>query len=240
MMIETIVPSRVVASEAFDDPPEATLFREEELVVSQAVEKRRKEFTTARLCARRALARLGRPPAPILPGPRGEPQWPHGIVGSITHCAGYRGAVLGDVLQVSTVGIDAEPNEPLANGVLEAVSLPEERDHVAVLLREHPRVRWDRLLFCAKEAVYKSWFPLAHRWLDFEDAVITMHPGSGTFDARLLVTGPRLDGRRLSGFAGRWLVDRGLILTAIVVPAPAAAESAGSPTVPAAATLTKV
>lgn len=239
-MIEQIIPSCVVASEAFHDPPDATLFREEELVIRQAVDKRRKEFTTARLCARRALDRLGRPPAPILPGPRGEPQWPRGVVGSITHCTGYRAAVLGDGARVSTVGIDAEPNEPLANGVLEAVSLAEERDHVAGLLRDHPAIRWDRMLFCAKEAVYKSWFPLAKRWLDFDDAVITMRPDTGGFDARLLVTGPRVNGRRLTGFTGRWLVERDLILTAIVVPAPSVPDPGLVPEVPAVASLSPV
>ncbi|WP_327091554.1 4'-phosphopantetheinyl transferase superfamily protein [Nonomuraea sp. NBC_01738] len=217
-MIETILPDCVVAADLFHDPPEATLFPEEERVIEQAVEKRRKEFTTARVCARTALGKLGLPPSPVLPGLRGEPQWPSGVVGSITHCAGYRGAVLGESLSVTTVGIDAEPNEPLANGVLEAVSLPEERADLALLSARMPQVRWDRMLFSAKESVYKAWFPLAKRWLDFEDAVITFDPGEQTFSARLLVTGPRVGGKRLSVLHGRWLVSRGLILTAIVIP----------------------
>ncbi|KAB8196053.1 4'-phosphopantetheinyl transferase superfamily protein [Nonomuraea phyllanthi] len=217
-MIEAILPRCVVAADLFHDPPDATLFPEEEKVIEESVEKRRREFATARLCARTALGRLGLPPAPVLPGLRGEPQWPHGVVGSITHCAGYRGAVLGDATKVATVGIDAEPNDALANGVLEAVSLPEERAHLHRLSALHPHVSWDRMLFSAKESVYKAWYPLAKRWLDFEDAVITFQPATGTFSARLLVRGPRVDGRRLDSFSGRWLVDRGLIVTAIVIP----------------------
>jgi 4'-phosphopantetheinyl transferase EntD len=225
-MIEEILPADVVAVDTFDDPPDAMLLPEEEHIVAKAVEKRRREFTTARHCARAALARLGRPPAPILSGRLNEPQWPAGVVGTITHCAGYRGVVIAESSVVTTVGIDAEPNEPLANGVLESVALPDERVHVAELLEARPEIRWDRMLFCAKEAVYKAWFPLAKRWLDFEDAVVTLRPGpagvaTGTFDARLLVVGPRVGGRRLTGFSGRWLVDHGLILTAIVVPATA-------------------
>ncbi|MGC4746842.1 4'-phosphopantetheinyl transferase family protein [Micromonospora sp. DT201] len=104
------------------DPPDATLFPEEEKTVARAVDKRRQEFTTARWCARQAMARLGRPPMPVLPGPRGEPQWPDGLVGSITNCAGYRGAVLAKADVVTTVGIDAEPNEALPDGLLPAVS----------------------------------------------------------------------------------------------------------------------
>ena len=60
---------------------------------------------------------------------------------------------------------------------------------------------WDRLLFSTKESVYKAWFPLAERWLGFEDARVTIDRDRGSFAARLLVPGPRLDGRELSGFS---------------------------------------
>jgi 4'-phosphopantetheinyl transferase EntD len=220
-MIESILPATVAAVDTFVDPPEATLFLEEELLISKAVEKRRSEFTTGRWCAREAMIRLGRQPSAILPGTRGEPQWPAGLVGSITHCAGYRGAVVAESERISTVGIDAEPNGALPNGVLESVSLAEERDRMATLRRDHPEVHWDRLLFSAKESVYKAWFPLTERWLDFEDANIAIDPIAGTFTAQLRVNGPRVNSRPLTGFTGRWLVDNGLILTAIAVPAPA-------------------
>jgi 4'-phosphopantetheinyl transferase EntD len=80
-------------------------------------------------------------------------------------------------------------------------------------------VPWDRLLFCAKEAVYKAWFPLAGRWLGFEEAAITFAPDAGTFSARLLVPGPAVGGGPLDGFSGRWLARGGLLLAAIAVPA---------------------
>jgi 4'-phosphopantetheinyl transferase EntD len=78
-------------------------------------------------------------------------------------------------------------------------------------------VSWDRLLFCAKEAVYKAWFPLTGRWLGFEQAAVTVEPDAGTFTARLLEPDVALDGRRLAGFEGRWLARDGLVLTAIAV-----------------------
>jgi 4'-phosphopantetheinyl transferase EntD len=218
-MIESILPAGTVAVDTLADPPEASLFPEEKAYVQQAVEKRRLEFTTARWCARRAMTELGRPPSAILRGARGEPRWPAGMVGSITHCAGYRGAVLAEKDDITTVGIDAEPNEPLSNGVLEAVARPDEQSRIRTLLHDDPSVRWDRLLFSAKESVYKSWFPLTSRWLDFEEADLVIDPAAGTFAARLLATGARLHGRPLTGFDGRWMVERGLILTAIAVPA---------------------
>lgn len=216
-MIETIVGTSVVSADTREDSIDAMLFPEEEEAVANAVPKRRNEYTTARYCAREALARLGLPPTPVVSGLRGEPRWPDGVVGSLTHCAGYRGAVLGRAEDVVTIGIDAEPNDRLAHGVLDAVSLPAEREWIRDLTGSAPGVSWDRLLFSAKESVYKAWFPLAKCWLDFDDALITADPG-GTFTARLLVTGPPVHGTPLTGFAGRWLVQDGLILTAIVVP----------------------
>ncbi|WP_326640401.1 4'-phosphopantetheinyl transferase superfamily protein [Streptosporangium sp. NBC_01755] len=211
-MIEKILPPWVASAESFDDPPGVTLFPEEEAVIARAVDKRRREFTTARHCARQALARIGLPPTPILPGERGAPGWPGGVVGAITHCVGYRAAAVSrDAL---TVGIDAEPHEPLPEGVLDAVSLDEERAAIARLDRG---VHWDRLLFSAKESVYKAWFPLARRWLGFEEAHLVFDP-SGTFTARLLVPGPLVAGRELTGFTGRWLVADGLAVTSIAVP----------------------
>ncbi|MET9070167.1 4'-phosphopantetheinyl transferase family protein [Streptosporangium sandarakinum] len=211
-MIGEILPSWVASAEAFADPPDARLFPEEEAVIARSVERRRREFTTARHCARRALARLGVPPAPILPGELGAPVWPAGVRGAITHCEGYRAAAVS--LKALTVGIDAEPHEPLPEGVMETVALPEER---AELARLGGGIHWDRLLFSAKESVYKAWFPLARCWLDFDEAHVTFDP-AGTFTARLLVAGPEVEGRELTGFTGRWLVSGGLTVTAIALP----------------------
>jgi 4'-phosphopantetheinyl transferase EntD len=216
-VIEEILLPAVAAAEEFGDRPDAVLFPEEEAVIGRAVEKRRREFTTGRACARAALARLGQPPVAILPGERGSPGWPPGIVGSITHCAGYRAAAVARASQVLALGLDAEPDLPLPGGVLDVVSLAAERDSLADLARSAPGPNWDRMLFCAKESVYKAWFPLTGRWLGFEQAHITFDAAAGAFTARLLVPGPEVDGRELTAFDGRWLARGGLILAAITV-----------------------
>lgn len=218
-MIEKILPAGVVSAELFEDPPGLQPYPQEEALIGRAVEKRRREFVSARHCARLAMAELGVEPAPILRGERGSPIWPRGVVGSLTHCDGYRGAVLGYSMQVRSVGIDAEPHAPLPEGVLDAVSLEVERDWLSGSGRS-AQVYWDRLLFCAKEATYKAWFPLTGRWLGFEDAHITFDSadeGTGTFHSELLVSGETTDGPPLASFDGRWLVSDGLIVTAITV-----------------------
>ncbi|WFE39417.1 4'-phosphopantetheinyl transferase superfamily protein [Micromonospora sp. WMMD998] len=219
-MIEALLPAAAVAVEAFTDVPGETPYPGEEDLVARAVEGRRREFVTARRCAREALGRLGYAPAPILPGPRREPVWPSGVVGSITHCAGYRAAVVARAAALAGLGVDAEPHGPLPDGVAEAVTTAGEPAHLAALRAADPATHWDRLLFSAKESVYKAWYPLTGRWLGFEDAALTIAPG-GRFAARILVDGARADGGPpLRVLDGRWLVAGGLVVTAVVVPHP--------------------
>jgi 4'-phosphopantetheinyl transferase EntD len=255
-VIEQLLTATVQADEAFDDLAPAPLIPEEERALGRSVAKRRREFATVRACARRALGRLGIAPVPIVPGERGAPQWPAGVVGSMTHCEGYRAAAVALATDIVTIGVDAEPHEPLPDGVLHAISRPVERLRLAALTADRlttdplttdpltadaltggavtagavtagavtagavtagaPGPCWDRLLFCVKEAVYKAWFPLTHRWLGFEDVDVTIHR-AGTFDARLLVPGPIVDGTQLRGFTGRWLATDGLAIASIVL-----------------------
>jgi 4'-phosphopantetheinyl transferase EntD len=216
-MMGDILPSHVAVVEAFADLADVMLYPDEEAVVANAVDKRRREFATGRACARAALAGLGLPPVSIVPGPGGAPQWPSGVVGSITHCAGYRAAAVARESEFAAIGLDAEPHDELPRGVLEAVTSPGERARVATLAATMPEVRWDRLLFSAKESVYKAWFPLTGRWLGFEDACVDFCLENRTFTARFLVDGPAVNGETLTAFAGRWLVANGLITTAIVI-----------------------
>jgi enterobactin synthetase component D / holo-[acyl-carrier protein] synthase len=218
-MLEEILPASAAVTEVRGDIADAALFPEEAEVIRRAVEKRRREFRTGRACARAALSELGIEPQAIPSGPRGAPQWPAGTVGSITHCEGYRAAALARGEDLVTIGVDAEVDAALPDGVLGDIALPEERRSLEALAREEAGVHWDRLLFSIKESVYKAWFPLAERWLGFEDASVTIDRERGSFVASLLVPGPRLEGDELSGFSGRWLARDGLLLAAIAVPA---------------------
>ena len=227
MLVSAVLPETVsrdlAYSELYSDPPGLAPLPEEEPLIAKSVAKRRNEFVTARHCARIALGELGLPPVPILKGDTGEPCWPDGVVGSLTHCAGYRGAVVGRAGAVRSVGIDAEPHDVLPDGVLDAITLAEERHEIAAL---PGGLHWDRILFCAKEATYKAWFPLTHRWLGFEDAHIVLDvSGSdssgagtiGTFVSKILIDPRALSGPPLTALRGRWSVERGLVLTAIVL-----------------------
>jgi 4'-phosphopantetheinyl transferase EntD len=217
-VIERILPPQVAVAEAREDVLDEALFAAEEATVAAAVQKRQREFATGRACARRALADLGFPPQPIPTGPRGAPSWPAGAVGSITHCDRYRAAAVARGEVMAAIGIDAEPNAPLPEGVLGDIALPEERAWLTSMQAAEPTICWDRLLFCMKEAVYKAWFPLTGLWLDFEDAVVEVDGERRTFAASLSVPGPTVADRALDGFEGRWLMDDGVLLAAIALP----------------------
>ncbi|MEO3870698.1 4'-phosphopantetheinyl transferase superfamily protein [Nonomuraea sp. B12E4] len=209
-MIEELLPAGVRAAEVFDDELPVELFPEEAALMAGSSERRRRQFASVRGCARRALGELGVAPVPLLRGKNGAPRWPEGVVGSMTHCRGYRAAVVARAEHLAAVGIDAEPALPLPEGVLGLVTGPEERD---MLARLPGRAPLDRVLFCAKEALYKAWFPLTQTWAGFRDAAVEIEPGGG-FAARMLLDA---SGRAPEVFRGRWSVREGLILTVVTV-----------------------
>ena len=217
-LLSDVLPHEVAAAEMYTDPPDLAPLPEEEPLIARSVDKRRREFITVRYCARLALGELGVPPVPILKGEKGEPCWPDGVVGSLTHTEGYRGAAVGHHDTVRSVGIDAEPHDVLPTGVLDAISLPAERAEMNDL---PPGLHWDRILFCAKEATYKAWFPVTRRWLGFEDAhiVFSVEDGrtAGGFESRILIDPAAVSGPPLTTLRGRWSVRDGLALTAIVL-----------------------
>jgi 4'-phosphopantetheinyl transferase EntD len=139
------------------------------------------------------------------------------VVGSLTHCEGYRAAAVARTEAFAAIGIDAEPHAPLPGGVLAKVTSESEQTALARLASRTGELCWDRMIFSAKEAVYKAWSPATGRWLGFADAEVEIDP-DGTFTARLLVAGPLVGGRSLTTYRGLWAVGRGVVVTAVTVP----------------------
>jgi 4'-phosphopantetheinyl transferase EntD len=223
-VLELLVPECVAWAETSEDRL-VELFGVERAALGRAVEKRTREFTTGRACARLALRRLGAPVSAIPSGEHGEPRWPPGVVGSITHCERYRACAVAWSDALAGLGIDAEPDAPLPDGVLEDVAHGRELDLVSAGGGD---VDVGRLLFSAKEAVYKAWFPLAGCRLGFDDVELALDLATRELHARLLVPGPVVNGSRLTEFRGRWAVEEGVICTAIVVPAGGCARPPGT------------
>lgn len=222
-MIADVLPAGAVAAESFGPPGDRKLLPAEAAAIASADPIRRSEFAAGRAVARVALARLPAPTGPVLPGRAGEPRWPDGVVGSITHCAGYRACAVAWARDVAAIGIDAEPCLALADGLLAAVAGDAERARLAELSAAGPGMPWDRVLFSAKEAVYKAWYPHTGERPGLPG--ITVRIGqAGTFAATLPRGSAAPPAARLTG---RWLVRRGLIVTAVSIPRRAAAHRQG-------------
>lgn len=183
----------------------------EKALVAHSVDIRKAEFGDARWCAHQALSELGRDSSePILRGERGMPLWPASVSGSLTHTDGFRAAVVAPRLLVRSMGLDAEPAEPLPKDVLGSIARVGEVPQLK-RLEEQGITCADRLLFCAKEATYKAWFPLTHRWLGFEQAEIDLRD-DGTFVSYLLVRPTPVP-----FIAGRWVLRDGYVIAATAV-----------------------
>ena len=214
-MIMPLTPGWACA-EMFSDVPESMIYSNEAAVVRGAVAVRRREFCTVRYCARQALRMIGVPAVPILPDVDGAPRWPVGVVGSMTHCEGYRAAVVARICDASGIGIDAEPHATVPDAALDLILRDEERARVSALRKACPDLHWDSVFFCAKEAVYKAWFPLTRRWLDFADVSVTPHH-DGTFRACLCSESPCTPSINSGEFNGRWVVGRRLVVAAVSI-----------------------
>jgi 4'-phosphopantetheinyl transferase EntD len=155
---------------------------EKEVLGSRVVQRRRAYFALGRAAARDALLDLGTPPAAIGRGPGGEPLWPDGIVGAITHSGELAIAMVGWRRDYSGLGLDLEQLSPgLSARASRLVCTPTELAWVA----SGPHI-WRTMLFSAKEAVFKALFPIERVWLGFSDAELTWRAERCGFDARLL------------------------------------------------------
>jgi 4'-phosphopantetheinyl transferase EntD len=179
--LRAILPAVVTVAEGSTDPhPAGGPLPAEAPLVWRAVPKRRREFATGRALARAALRDLGLPAAhttPILAGPRRQPLWPPGVVGSITHTDGYCAAAVAWSRDLTALGIDAEPHQPLDEPVAALVCGPAERRWCAEAgVGTAAAGRRARLLFSIKESVFKAVWPLTGADLGFGDVAVTVDP----------------------------------------------------------------
>ena len=167
--------------------------------VVRGVPKRIAEFRAGREAARTALAELGLPARPLPAAPDRTPIWPMGIAGSITHSERLCLAVAG---RFRGIGVDLEP----------AVALPADlRDSVLVTEEVAATDHEAKLIFAAKEAVYKAQYALTRQLLGFDSVAVTITPGRFTARFRQEV-GAIPVGRVVEG---RWTDVAGHYLTLI-------------------------
>jgi 4'-phosphopantetheinyl transferase EntD len=151
----------------------------------RATEKRRTEFVLGRLAARRAFEALGVNPRPVLKAENRQPLWPDGLVGSITHKADTAAAVVARTELTCGVGVDLESlRQPVSLKIATKVCTEAEQAWLA----EAPEEREKRLkmIFSAKEAGFKAFYPIERIYLGYKDAELCWREGTKSFFGTLL------------------------------------------------------
>jgi 4'-phosphopantetheinyl transferase EntD len=159
----------------------------DELSLTQDMTPRRvREFRAVRNVARRALVALGETASALPQGTFGEPIWPHGVTGSLSHTAYLAGALVSHKNTIRSVGIDLNDHRALGDAADELMS-GTEITAASQLGLFHDVDAIKNLLFSAKEALFKCQFPLTRlNDLGYMDVELTVRPGEGCISAKLL------------------------------------------------------
>ncbi len=169
---------------------------------------RRKEFIHGRTCARTALSALGWPDQAIPVGASREPVWPDGIVGSISHCGHVAAAAAARCDDFDGLGIDLETAEPLDAATLNLICRAAERSW---LEDTDDPLHFAKLIFSAKESIFKCVWPTIGQFIDFQDIGIRVDTGAGVFTPVAWVDD--LPDPVLQRITGRYLLHDGWIMT---------------------------
>jgi 4'-phosphopantetheinyl transferase EntD len=215
-----LFPPGIVAAEFRGSASAAVLLPEELACVASAAPRRVSEFAAGRLCARRALREFGIADSPLLPAADRQPLWPAGIVGSISHTAGWCVAAVADARAFGAIGVDVEAVGDVIVDIWPAVFLESERRRLATLA-DAERAVASTLIFSAKEAFYKAQFALVGERLDFHDVLIEF--GGPCDDGNRFSVVPQrplvLAAKTAVAFTGRYRRDGGHVAAAFAIPA---------------------
>ena len=184
--------------------------------LGRAVPKRRRDFIAGRAAAQRAMAALGAPGLPLLPGPDRAPAWPAGLIGSLSHSGRFSLAAVARREALAGIGLDAVEDLPAAADAGGAGCTPAER----AWLDAQPRAvsgRMRRLILSAKESLCKALSPLCGQPLDGAAVEIAVATEAGAFTARLTrPAGPIAAGAEIAGRFGRAAAT---LVTVVALPA---------------------
>ncbi|MDG4884885.1 4'-phosphopantetheinyl transferase superfamily protein [Mesorhizobium sp. WSM4884] len=139
--------------------------------IAKREHKARAASGAGRRVAHELLQRLGYTDLTVTRGRMGDPVWPPDIVGSIAHDDELAVAVVARTDAMRSVGVDIEPALPLPPDLLPIVITPQDR------LGDLDPLLAGRVLFAAKEAIYKASFPLDGRVLGFEEIAVDLETG---------------------------------------------------------------
>ena len=139
-------------------------------------QKRRAEFIMGRIYAHRVLSKFGLESEPILRNPETrEPCWPNSVWGSITHSAGFAAVAVGLRKEIKGVGIDLESFSRYVDlKISRHVCVDSEIEWLESLPTKQAN-RSLRIIFSAKESIFKCLYPSTKTYLSFKDAAVSVN-----------------------------------------------------------------
>lgn len=191
-----------------------TAYPVEAISVRGAVPARRNEFALGRSMARKAMQDLGVHPCAIPAAPDRSPVWPKGLAGSISHGGGLCLSVVSADPGVAAIGIDVDSATPLPSDLWEVVC---DASELAWLMSQPAAIRGRlaKLIFCSKEAAYKSQYPVSKRLFGFDGFHVVIDLQAAQFEA--CFTGSVAPFRRGERLRGRFhIVDSAIICATAV------------------------
>ena len=167
------------------------LSEEHDLAESFGSQKRRDEFTLGRICAHRALSRFGLESEPILRNSETrEPCWPNSVWGSISHSAGFAAVAVGLKKEIDGIGIDLESfSSSLDIKISRHVCVKSELEWLESLEIKQAR-RALRIIFSAKESIFKCLYPRTKTYFSFKDAEVYVNDDENKFSFKILKSFP--------------------------------------------------
>ena len=164
---------------------------EQALAESFGSQKKRAEFVLGRICAHVALSRFGLEYEPILRNPESrEPCWPDSIWGSITHSSGFAAVAVGLKKEIKGIGIDLESfSRSLDFKIRKHVCVDSELEWIESLPAKQAD-RALRIIFSAKESIFKCFYPGTKTYLSFKDAEISVNENEKKFSFNIFKSFP--------------------------------------------------
>lgn len=134
--------------------------------------KRLSQFSAGRYLAKKVLSVLDIESDSISKSPSGAPEWPQGIVGSISHTDSYCLCAIANQPTVRSLGIDLERTGQLS--IEDAHLFMSDNELNEIKSANNPSLMLT-VAFSIRESVYKCLNPIYNKWIDYTDAKVEFH-----------------------------------------------------------------
>lgn len=211
--LEQFFPGKLRARSVAVGDPAARASAAELACLGEVVDKRRAEFVAGRHAARAALGGIGLPVESLLIGAHRQPLPPARAVLSITHDEQLAVAVAAQAEHWFGLGVDLADTAPLPANLIETVC--NAGDLLGLASGESEADR-GKLVFCLKEALFKTIFAQVGNWMNFSQSTLDIDLTRGHYGALIVDEAGRplaLRGHWRGRFArvgDRWVALAGL------------------------------